>query len=410
MSIVARPRRGRRAAFAVAVLAVALPACTSHPAPNPVIRLGAPRIQGPLTTDGTRIVDATGATVRFIGADLGGMGKGDGLTGTDAKAQTGCPGWQAPPASAFRNIDDWGFNTVRISLSWANMQPDQPVMSGDTVTDPRWNTAYLDALDQVVRGFTDRGIAVILHMSQSHWSPAFGNLETNKGSVKCAGVGMPDWLYDGVSDEIAARRSFFADEGHQQELYADAWKFVAERYASNDLVVAADMMNEPYTKNRLTLDELNLDQLYQTLGTAIRSVNPTILLAFQDSQYKPGADFALSSPPPLPGVVYTFHYYVDNWSPDGQAQLQTYLDRANAWNVPLWIGEFDAFSYASPRPSDVTWRSDLSRMMNVTQQSGVSWTEFSYADRWILQPGTDEPKPDLLATLKTGVGGSSQPT
>ena len=50
-------------------------------------------------------------------------------------------------------------------------------------------------------------------------------------------------------------------------------------------------------------------------------------------------------------------------------------------------------------------------MMNVTKQNGVGWTEFSYADRWMLQPGTDEPKPDLLATLKHGrQAGSSQPT
>jgi hypothetical protein len=49
-------------------------------------------------------------------------------------------------------------------------------------------------------------------------------------------------------------------------------------------------------------------------------------------------------------------------------------------------------------------------MMHVTKQNGVSWTEFSYADRWILQPGTDEPKPDLLATLKPGVEESSQQT
>jgi hypothetical protein len=218
---------------------------------------------------------------------------------------------------------------------------------------------------------------------------------------------MPDWLYVGVTDEIAARRSFFADEGNQQALYAEAWKFVAEHYASNDLVVAADMMNEPYTKNQLTLDELHLDRLYQALGTAIRSVNPSILLAFQDSQYNPGSEFALTAPPSFPGVVYSFHYYVDDW-PQAEQQLQTYVDRANEWDVPLWIGEFDAFSYASPRPSDVNWQEDLLRMMDATKKADVSWTEFTYADRWLLQPGTDDPKPDLLATLKTGVTGASQ--
>ena len=120
-------RRGRRrAALAVALLAGLLPACTSAPPPNPVVRLGAPRIHGPLTTDGTRIVDSTGDTVRFIGVDLGGMGKGDGLTGAEAKAQTGCPGWQAPPASAYRNIDDWGFNTVRSRSPGPTSSPTSP--------------------------------------------------------------------------------------------------------------------------------------------------------------------------------------------------------------------------------------------------------------------------------------------
>jgi hypothetical protein len=402
MTFVGRPGMTRRTLVVSLLVAALLPACTSHHV-NPVVRLHAPRIHGPLTTEGTRIVDATGATVRFIGVDVGGMGKGDGLSGAEATAQTGCPGWQVPPASAFRNIADWGFNSVRISLSWANLQPDQPVMAGGVVTDPLWNTAYVTALDRVIHGFTSRGIAVILHMSQSHWSPAFADVATNKGT-KCAGVGMPDWLYQGVTDEIAARRSFFADEDNQQELYADAWKFAAERYASDPLVVAADMMNEPYTKHELTLSELNLDQLYQTLGSAIRSVNTNILLAFQDSQYSgPDTSFALSAPPSFPGVVYSFHYYVDNWSPDGQAQLQTYIDRAKAWNVPLWIGEFDAFGYASPRPSDANWQADLTQMMRVCKQNGVSWTEFAYADRFLLQPGTSEPKPDLLATLKQGV-------
>src|SRR5438067_490087 len=194
MRFVAPPGMARRTLVVALLVAAALQACTSHHT-NPVVPLHAPRIHGPLSTDGLRIVDAA----------------------------------------------------------------------------------------------------------------------TNKGT-KCAGVGMPDWLYQGVTDEIAARRSFFADQGNQQELYADAWKFVAERYASDPLVVAADMMNEPYTKHELTLSELNLDQLYQTLGRAIRSVNPNILLTFQDSQYSgPDSTFALSAPPSFPGVVYSFHYYVDNW-------------------------------------------------------------------------------------------------
>src|SRR5256885_8335247 len=91
MDDVARAHRGPRAVLAFALAAALLQACTSTPPPDPVVRLRAPRIHGPLTTQGTRIVDAKGRAVRFLGVDLGGMGKGDGLTGQEAKAQTGCP-------------------------------------------------------------------------------------------------------------------------------------------------------------------------------------------------------------------------------------------------------------------------------------------------------------------------------
>ena len=169
------------------------------------------------------------------------------------------------------------------------------------------------------------------------------------------------------------------------------------------MVVAADMLNEPYTKNAFDVTRLRLDRVYDVVGTAIRSVDPDILLAFQDSQYSPDGVFALQAPPALKNVVYSFHFYEDNWNSGGEAKVQAYVDRAKAWNVPLWIGEFDAFSYASPRPGDTSWLPDLLHLMAFCKQNDISWTEFAYADRWMLQPPTDDPKPNLLQTLKTGV-------
>src|SRR5689334_8529198 len=75
MNAPARSRRGRRAVLAVAVLAATLQACSSQQQPNPVVRLHTGRIRGPLSTEGTRILDANGQTVRFLGVDVGGMGK-----------------------------------------------------------------------------------------------------------------------------------------------------------------------------------------------------------------------------------------------------------------------------------------------------------------------------------------------
>jgi hypothetical protein len=100
--------------------------------------------------------------------------------------------------------------------------------------------------------------------------------------------------------------------------------------------------------------------------------------------------------------VYTFHLYRSSWR-EGQPMVRTYLRRAREWNVPLWISEFDAFHYASPHSAGPAWRTDMRSLMAFCRRGGIGWSEFSYADRWILQPGTELAKPGLIAALRAGM-------
>ena len=141
----------------------------------------------------------TGATVRFLGVDLGGHGQGRRpARAARPSSRRGAPGGRrrrpAPTATSTT-----GGSTPSASRSPGRTcsptsrrcrATPSPTRAGTPSTSTRWTRSCT--------GSPSRGIAVILHMSQSHWSPAFGNLTTNKGSVKCAGVGMPDWLYAGV--------------------------------------------------------------------------------------------------------------------------------------------------------------------------------------------------------------------
>src|SRR5439155_2075324 len=105
-----------------------------------------------------------------------------------------CEAWRLPDPPAYDNLANWGFNAVRLSISWANIEPRAPrkVRGG---THHGWNREYLDAVDEVVQQLTSRGVAVILEMSQNKWSPAF---QRSDGS-DCPGRGMPVWLYKGTN-------------------------------------------------------------------------------------------------------------------------------------------------------------------------------------------------------------------
>jgi hypothetical protein len=399
------------------VAAVVLPApgatmATAHernPAPPARAVVAGPRdvhrITGWLHTEGTRIVDDRGRTVRFAGVDVSGMGHGWGSRAPGA-GRHGCASWEPPTATEIRNIHRWGFNVVRLSFSWANLQPVRP--------DGRargYNLAYVRALERSVNGFTQRGVAVVLEMAQSHWSPAFAVHAAHH--TKC-GVGMPTWLYgasrQGAIDESSggltiarAKRDFFANRGGVQRAYAGAWRFVARRFAGNRLVVGADMLNEPFTLDAFPTGRMHLDRVYARVGRAIHRANPNLLLIFQDSQFHGPGTLALRAPPPIPNAVYTFHLYRSAWREDAQPMVRYFTRRAAAWSVPLWISEFDAFGYASPNGGSPGWAADLRRMMAFCRRHGVGWSEFSYANRWLLQPGTERAKPGLIAILRSGM-------
>jgi hypothetical protein len=365
--------------------------------PSPGVQAGAARIAGPLHTVGTRIVDAQDRDVRFTGIDVVGLQSGMGNF-VGAGPVGPCGGWRILPPEEFDQIAAWGFNSVRIGISWGNLEPDPPLSGRHD-----YDQAYASYVDDVVHAFTERGIAVILQMAQSKWSPAFRNVRVRGGGIRCRGYGMPGWLYpDAGSISIDAAKLRFFASARMRDGYAHAWTFLAARYADDPMVVGLDLLNEPYVNPSIAPSALHLNAFYAELGAAIRSVNPDALLIFQDTQDRGDGVFGLTHPLSFAGAVYSFHLYVDDWQPDGIARVQRYLTRARAWNVPLWIGEFDAFTYASTEVHDPTWHQDLAAMMAFCRDQVVGWSLFAYSDRRLLQPGTSLPKPGVLAILRSG--------
>lgn len=362
-------------------------------------------INGWIHTSGTSLIDASGKKVILAGVDDAGMNFGQGNTPDSCNFM-----WSASSSSAVSNMRSMGFNMDRIALSWANLEPTAPTVNPNGTLTHHWNMEYLAALDKEIAYLHANHMVAILDMHQGNWTPAF------KGK-NCEGKGLPTWLYTTDVNSInrlgVAQCQFFTDiketdvPEKPQEGLAAVWAMLARRYSANSTVVGADMFNEPNWPS--SCKGANLTTFYDKIGNAIRSVNKHILLIYEDKgyyTYKATQAFLLESKPALTNALYSWHFYPVNWSA-GKPSLEAHLARAKSWDVPFWIGEFDAFggSYSNPNikpPLDPNWQTDLMSQMQYFKQNNINWSIWDYntGGYSVLIPGTNKPKKELLSLLQ----------
>jgi hypothetical protein len=357
-------------------------------------------IEGWLKVEGRDIVDGQGRTVRFLGVADGRMNPGNGNQPNECNQK-----WRQPRDSEYENVASFGFNVVRLGVTWANIEPVAPTVHPDGRVEHHWNEQYLTALDRAVEGFGSKGVAVILDMHQAGWSPAFNG----RSDVRCEGSGMPVWMYPEAATQKRGdvKCNFFRNEAEEGadvrplDGFEALWRMLAERYADDATVVAADMFNEPPT----TCSGGDVADMYERIGKAIRDESPKILLVYEDNAWtgysKEG--FLLPRPLSLPNSVYSWHFYPDTWDL-GKRALQDHVDRAREWNVPLWIGEFNAFHYATGAGYPEGWDDQVAELMAYFKSNGVSWTlwEYGHGRNSALVDKKGKVKPELLEALQQG--------
>ncbi len=367
--------------------------------------------------NGASIFDNDNQPVRLLGVDDGRM----------ENSNTGS-------LSDFQQIKGWGFNTLRIAINWASLETTAPTGAPGNLSHS-WNDTYLGQLDTVVQNAKSAGLKVILDMHQSSWSPVYG------------GHGFPSWMYpDSGEAEGTAKCHWLrniADNGvpqNPQDGMVAVWQKVASRYANEPTVIGADIFNEPQTANCGSgftyfpdgTSVTYVDNIYHKLGTAIRAVAPNMILFYEDDAYsgfsKQG--WALTRPLDLPNSVYSWHFYPFTWDlADNQPgftdtrpakdKLADHLARANSWNVPIWIGEFDGFNLGNfDCSASATASSDLLAFMAYAKANNISWTFWEYKRQgssiidWRDQTSppcpaphthTNQPKQPLLSDLQAGL-------
>jgi cellulase (glycosyl hydrolase family 5) len=395
---------------------VATPPPIAAPSPTPP-PLGKPvhDINGYLHTDGTQLVDERNHPVRLFTIQINGMQKGSGTPDTGSQPFRGCLGYKTLGSEAVGLSSSWGFNSIRLQITWANLEATQPTKGKDGKLEHHYNQAYVKAIDDVVNGFATKGIASIIEMNQVRWSPAFHQIPLPSGGELC-GTGMPTWLYPPsltLNDIVQVEKDFFAGKDGVRTMFIDAWEYLAERYRKNSMVIGADMLNEPYdilvTSYPSGTDErpkdLDLKGFYEKVGSAIHKINPNWLLIFEENRSKRTYLWSVTGKPDLPNVVMSAHWYPTVWNKEeGLPRLERYVTRAKGWDVPLWIGEFNAFRYTSGR-SDVlsSWAGDLKKFLAYSTKNHIGWTITSYGSGQIQEEGSTRVKPQIISILRDGM-------
>lgn len=213
-----------------------------------------------LHTDGSRILDGNGTEVWLTGLNWFGYN-----TGTNVF--DGC--WSCNMREALASIADHGFNLLRIPisaelvLSWKN--GNYPEANYNRAENPELEgLTSLQIFDLAIRTCKENGLKVMLDIH---------SVETDSmGHMKNL------WYTDKVSTED----------------YLDALAFLAERYKSDDTVIAFDLKNEPHGKPNEAKaiwndseDPNNWKAVAEKAGNTVLDINPNVLIMIEGIEIYP---------------------------------------------------------------------------------------------------------------------------
>ncbi len=323
-----------------------------------------------LRAEGPYFRDAQGGVVVLRGLNVAG----------DAKV---------PP---FRVVDDarllddfpaWGVNVARVLFTWEAFEP----VRGE------YDAGYLDYYVGLLDALHARGVWAIVDLHQD----AFSRFATDG-----CGEGMPEWAVSPATtkhepdngpacsswgikfiidtDTHRCWDDFYADTHGVRTRYLALLDTLAERLSDHPAVIGYDVLNEPWADEKKQLGPLYADAARVVRAhaeSAILFVSPRALTsAGQDTELeRPAFDNFAYAPHFYDGGIVTLHRWLGSDLEEPVGRMQA---RAEAWNVPLFVGEFGAPAGAENGPAymEAYYAALDARFASGAQWSFVAhWTE-----------------------------------
>ncbi len=208
-----------------------------------------------------------------------------------------------------------------------------------------------------------------------------------------------DWAEDAdmtVVLDMHHHDEFFIDAEARRDQFLAMWEQIATRYQDRPASLVFEIMNEPH--DSLTAELWNT-YLVDALDV-IRETNPTRAVVVGTAEWGGIGGMSKLVIPDDPNLIFTFHYYEPfsfthqgaSWVDGADAWLGTtwdgaYLEKlalrnamttvltwADDHNVPVFMGEFGAFS-AADMDSRARWTNAVARF---AEDAGFAWCYWEY--------------------------------
>ena len=297
-------------------------------------------------------------------------------------------------------IAGWGMNLVRYLVTWEGIEPEKGVYSEE----------YLDEVEKRVNWLTDRGIFVFIDFHQDLFARRFcgdgapdwavSDITLDPG-IQCG----PGWSQNYLSNAVIAAFDRFWKGNELQSHYAEAFRRVARRFASNPRVFGYEIINEPWSGSISFYNgdfEVNyLAVLYRKVIPIIRKEDPDGLVLFEP-MVTLGGMFPSDLPKlGYPNLVFSPHFYTlgsllgtEPSIPEAVTSIVNGLaslkKKTTELGTPLILGEFGV------QPHQVQGKELLAAYYQVMDQNFMSGTVWTYAvkDEWNSE-GCSMINPDL---------------
>jgi len=201
-------------------------------------------------------------------------------------------------------------------------------------------------------------------------------------------------------------------EPEMQQLLADVWREIAQKYRNEPAIYGYDLLNEPREENYVYTPGGGLDwnRLAEKVARAIREVDPDRPIIVESAQWGSAAGFENLIPIDVPGIIYSFHIYspaeythqgIHN-RPAGIAypdeiagkqwnkgmlekEMAPVIEFQKKYHVPIYVGEFGVARWA---PGAEQWLGDA---ISIFEKYGWDWSYHAFREYegWDAEIGPD---------------------
>jgi endoglycosylceramidase len=293
---------------------------------------------------------------------------------------------KVPP---FRPIDDparldplpgWGMNVIRLLFTWEAYEPQLGA----------YDAGYLDYIARTAHAAGDLGLYVIVDFHQDSFSRFLGGCGEGfpswalPPSVPPAtpdnGAACADWGQHTASDPQVkpAWDAFYSDASGVRTRYLAMIARVAGALAGEPAVIGYDLLNEPFGD-----EKAQIGPLYEDAARALRAADPAAILFVSPAIVTGIGSQTQLQRPSFDNFAYSPHYYdplvfeVQSYNgSDESAPFALMTGHANAWGVPLFLGEYGAV------PATDGVDGYLSAIAHQLDQALASGTQWNFTPGW----------------------------